>query len=68
MRCVFLEEEKVKDKSTKTCQAGIGTSAWEPDKDTINDFCENGNFPKCPRLHIFMEHAIGTSTFKVKTG
>lgn len=68
MQCVFLEVEKKEKEITKTCQAGIGTSAWKPDETTITDFCEADKFPNCPRLRIFMDHAIGTSKLKVDTG
>jgi hypothetical protein len=67
MRCVCLEEEKGKKESDKTCQAGIGTSAWKPDKDTLDKFCETDKFPDCPRLRVFMNHALAASTLKVKT-
>lgn len=68
MQCVFLEVEEKEKEITKTCQAGIGTSAWKLDKDTIEAFCETNKFPDCPRLRIFMNHAIGTSKLKVDTG
>ena len=38
MQCVFLEVEKKEKEITKTCQAGIGTSAWKPDETTITDW------------------------------
>ena len=71
MRCVLLEvEEEVEEKKkviTKTCHAGIGTSEWKLDEATTKAMCETDKFENCPRLRIFMNHAIGTSKLKVDT-
>jgi hypothetical protein len=80
MRCVFLQVDKKEkdkeDKFVKTCRAGIGTE-WiivneadndnDPDTKVLGKYCESYDFEECPRLHVFMEHEIGTSKLKVDT-
>ncbi len=67
MRCVLLEVEETEKETIKTCHAGIGTSEWKLDAAIIKEICETDKFENCPRLRIFMNHAIGTRKLKVDT-
>lgn len=61
MRCVLLN---VDGENEAICLAGIGTK-WEPNADALKTYCKTEGFEKCPRLRIYLHHAIGTSKLKV---